>query len=188
MINLTVVRHGESIGNVMGVIDDNSSPKKDTNGLSEKGKLQAIEVAKKLKGRKFDFVIISPFKRTLETLEPYLRNIDIKVIYSDLTCERNTGVFAGKPKSAIKEYCLAYHITDRVNFKPKNGESIAQVYQRAKKFLDYLRKNFKDKSILLCGHVNFLRCLDIAINNHDIDNFYSYESLRNGEIKDYILR
>ena len=73
MIKLTVVRHEESIGNVKGVIDDNSSPNTDTNGLSEKGKLQAIEVFKKLNERRFDSVIVSHLKRTIETLEPYLK-------------------------------------------------------------------------------------------------------------------
>lgn len=188
MIKLTVVRHGESIGNVKGVIDDNSSPTNDKNSLSENGRLQAIEVAKKLKGRTFDLIIVSPFKRTIETLEPYLKNRNIKIIHSNLTCERNAGIFAGKHKTAIKEYCLKKNITNKVNFKPKNGESITEVYQRAKSFLDYLKKSLQGKSILLCGHVNFLGCLDIVINNYDINDFYSYEPLKNGQIKDYILK
>lgn len=187
MIKLIVVRHGESIGNVKNVIDDNSSPKTDKNGLSEKGKLQAIDVAKKLKKYRFDLVIVSPFKRTIETLQPFLKNENLKLIYSDLTNERNAGIFIGKQKTAIKEYCIAHNIIDRVNFKPENGESVAEVYQRAKIFLDYLKNNFQDKTVLLCGHVNFLGCLDIAINNKKIDDYYSYKPLRNGEVKEYIL-
>ncbi len=187
MIKLTAVRHGESLGNVKNVIDDNSSPETDTNGLSEKGKLQAVEVAKNLSGYNFDLVILSPLKRTKETLEPYLKDKKIKVIYSELTLERNAGVFAGKPKEAIKEYCLTNNITNRVNFKPQNGESITEVYQRAQKFLVYLKEYFPGKAILMCGHVNFLSCLEFVINNKHLDNFYSYESIKNGEIKEYII-
>ena len=59
MIKLIVVRHSESIGNAKNIIDDNSSTETDENGLSEEGKLQAIELAKNLRKIKFDFVIVS---------------------------------------------------------------------------------------------------------------------------------
>ena len=130
--------------------------------------------------------MVSPFRRTQETIEPYLKKRKIKFVVSDLTAERNAGIFAGKNKGSIRDYCLAHNIQDTISFKPKKGESILEVYQRAKKFLDYLNDKFKDKSVLLCGHINFLTCLDIAINGEDISKFYSFRSLKNGEIKEYI--
>lgn len=185
MIKLTVIRHAQSLGNVKGIIDDNSNPKNDKNGLSNEGKLDAEKIAKKLEGKRFDVVIVSPLKRAIETLEPYLKNKDLKVIKSDLIIERNAGVFVGKPKPSLKEYCLKNNITDRVNFRPENGESIKDVYKRAKKFLDYIKNSFEGKSILLCGHVNFLGCLDIAIKVGNIKDYYFYEPLKNGEIREY---
>jgi broad specificity phosphatase PhoE len=74
VIRLTVVRHGETEFNALGLIGDNSLPEKFMDHLSEKGKLQAIEVANQLGGRKFDVVILSPFVRTRETLELFLRS------------------------------------------------------------------------------------------------------------------
>ncbi|MDP2924867.1 MAG: histidine phosphatase family protein [Nanoarchaeota archaeon] len=186
-MKLLVVRHNQSKGNVANVIDDNSNPKRDKNGLSEKGINESKELVKILESHKIDTVIVSPFRRTIETVQPYLNKHKVKLIVSDLTSERNAGIFAGKPKTAIKEYCIADNITDRVSFKPKGGESIFEVYERAKKFIAYLKKNFKNETILLCGHVNFLCCLDIAIKKLEIHDFYNQERLENGQLREYIL-
>jgi len=185
-MKLVVIRHGESLGNVANVIDDNSNPKNDKNSLSEKGKNQAIEIANKLEDYKIDVVIVSPLKRTIETIQPYLDKHSTKLIVSDLTSERNAGIFAGKPKTAIKEYCIANNI-DRVSFKPEGGESILEVYERAKKFVAYLKKNFKNKTVLLCGHVNFIGCIDIIIKNLNISDFYKQEKLENSRLREYAL-
>ena len=186
-MRLLVVRHNESVGNVAQVIDDNSNKKRDENGLSEKGKKQSEELAKKLKDYKINVVILSPLKRTLETVKPYLDKYPSMVITSSLTLERNAGVFVGQPKNAIKDYCLENNITDRVSFRHDGGESILDVYERAKKFVSYLKKNFKNETILICGHVNFLECLDIILNNLDISKFYEYKPLENGQLKEYSL-
>jgi probable phosphoglycerate mutase len=186
-MKLLVARHNESLGNVANVIDDNANPEQDTNSLSEKGKQQSKELVKQLENYKIDIIIVSPLKRTIETIQPYLDKHPKKVIISDLTSERNAGIFVGRPKEAIKDYCIQNNILNRVSFKPEKGESILEVYRRAKKFLNYLKRDFKNETILLCGHVNFLGCLDIAITDKDIKKFYSYESLKNGELKEYNL-
>lgn len=186
-MKLYIVRHGQSLGNVANIIDDNSHPETDKNGLSKKGKQQAEEIVKNLKNFKIDIVITSPLLRTKETVELYLKNNKVKLVISDLTIERNAGIFVGKEKTAIKEYCIKNNIKDRVSFRPEKGESILDVYERSRKFLEYLLKNFKNKSVLLCGHVNFLGCLDVTINKKSIMKFYSYSYLKNGEIKSYDL-
>jgi len=186
-MKLYITRHCQSLSNAAGIIDDNASPGGDLDRLSAVGWAQAEALAKELETRTFDIIIVSPFKRAMETVEPYLKCHNTRVIVSTLIGERNAGVFAAMPKDAMKKYCHENDIHDRVSWRPENGESILDVYERAKLFLDYLKCDFTDKNVLVCGHTNFLRCLDIAIRETDIMQFYDGEELQHGEIKEYDL-
>jgi broad specificity phosphatase PhoE len=186
-MKIYMVRHAESKGNLADIIDYNMPGGKDENGLSEEGIRQAEELAKNLKNLHFDAVIISPLRRTAQTLEPFLKDKrSMQVITSPLTIERNAGIFSGKPKTAMKIYREENKITDRISFKPQNGESIREVYERAKEFLAWLREEFAiDKKILICGHDNFLRCLIIIMNNEKLEDFYTKENLKQATILEY---
>lgn len=185
-MKLYVVRHARSYGNELNLLD--SISEKYNRGLSKKGTIQARELVSKLRKHKFDFFIVSSLKRTVDTIKPYLKTLDNpKLIVSKLTLERDGGVFIGMKNTVIKEFCEKNKIKDRVRFKPKDGESILEVYKRAKKFIRYLKKNFKKEFILLCGHKNFIVCLDIDLKNKDIKNFYRYKPPKNGEIRRYNL-
>ena len=175
-----MVRHAHSVGNEMKIID--SSAAKFDLGLSEKGKEQAQELIPKLNKYKIDAFIVSSLKRTIDTITPFLETIsNPAVTINDLTLERDAGEFIGKPLVEMKEY-LEKEKVDRVSFKPKNGESILEVYQRAKKFLEFLKSEFANKNVLICGHKNFLMCLKILIENKDIKDYYSFEPIKNNEI------
>ena len=74
---------------------------------------------------------------------------------------------------------------DRVSFKPPGGESILEVYERAKEFLESLKSKFGGENILICGHKNFLTCLEILLTGKDIKDYYSFKELENGEIREF---
>lgn len=65
-MTLTFVRHGESAANAAGVIDT-SVPGPD---LTDLGREQAVAVADKLAGNKYDGVYASSMVRTQETADP----------------------------------------------------------------------------------------------------------------------
>ena len=112
-----------------------------------------------------------------------------KVIVNRLTLERDAGEFIGTKGNmtdAISKYAKKYK-KSKISFKPKNGESLFGVYKRAKKFIQYLRNNFKDKSILICGHKAFLLCLEIVLRNKNIKNYYSFKEPNTGEIRKFNL-
>ena len=185
-MDLYVIRHTKSYGNDLNILD--SISKKYDKGLSKKGSIQARELIPKLKKHKFDLFIISSLNRTKDTIMPYLKTLENpKVIVSDLTLERNGGIFTGMKNTAIKEYCNKNEIKDLVSFRPENGESILEVYERAKKFIEYLKTNFKSESILLCGHKNFISCLEIVLKKKVIKDYYKYPAPENGEIRKYKL-
>ena len=179
-----MLRHARSVGNEMEIID--SSDSKFDLGLSEKGKEQAKELVPGLSKYKFDIFIVSPLKRTIETITPFLETLSKPEVITDrLTLERDAGEFIGKPKVEIKEYCEKNNIVDRVSFKPPGGESILEVYERAKEFLESLKSKFGGENILICGHKNFLTCLEILLTGKDIKDYYSFKELENGEIREF---
>lgn len=185
-MKIFILRHAESVGNERKIIDS-ISPKFDL-GLSIKGKKQAKELVNKLNKYKFDVFIVSHLTRTIETLNPYLKTLkNPKIIINDLTLERDAGELIGKSLTARKEYIKKKKIKDAVSFKPKNGESVLGVYKRAKKFIIFLKKNFKDEKILICGHSHFLRCFEIALTKKDIKDFYSFSQLKNGELREFSI-
>lgn len=177
-MKLYLLRHTQSVGNEKKVLDSRLDY-----DLSEKGKKQADDIAITLEKYKFDFVIVSPLKRTQDTIKPFLQRHPLKVIVSDLTLERDGGVFTGKNQEAIKEFCEKNSL-ERVSFRPENGESILDVFERAKKFVRYLKKTYKNESILIVGNKNFLMCLEIAITGNDIMGYYSCKPLENAEIRE----
>ena len=181
-----IMRHAHSVGNDKAVIDS-IAPQFDL-GLSEKGTRQAEALINTLNAYTFDVFIVSPLTRTIDTIQPYLDTLsDPKVIINTLTLERDAGSFIGKPLLAIKDYCEEHNIKDMISFTPQGGESILDVYARAKEFLTFLKNTFNHESILICGHKNFLACLEILINNKDIMSFYSLHFLENGEIREFSI-
>ncbi len=180
-MKLYLMRHAQSIGNYKKLLDSRLNY-----GLSEKGKMQANNIASFLEKYQFDVIIVSPLKRTQETIKPFLQKHHIKLVVSDLTLERDGGIFTGKNQNVIKDFCEKNNL-ERVSFRPEKGEAILDVFERAKKFVKYLKENYNNKSILIVGHKNFLMCLEIVITEKDILHYYSYTSLETAEIREFNL-
>ncbi len=182
-MKIFLLRHAETTSN-----KSNSADSQEDVELTEKGQKDARELIFKLKELKIDLFLISPLKRTLHTIQPYLDTISKpEVITSNLTLERDLGEFNGTPIGEFQKYCDDNNY-DKVSCKPKNGESIIDLYERAKKFLFFLKKNCQNKTILVCGHKNFLMCFEILIRNLDIHDFCDFRPLENVEIRVFELR
>ncbi len=161
--------------------------------LSEKGENTAKSLVSKIGENKYDLIIVSPLQRTYQTIKPYLESLEVKpqVISEELTTERDLGKLTGTIvgdgviPNAIEESGLS-----KTEWRPEEGESTADVYIRAKKFYDRL-KDIPAESILICSHQNFLRCLELVLQNKEIndENFYSENPPRMepGEIRKYSL-
>ena len=142
IMELYTIRHGKTTANEKNI--SASRMKGYYDNLSEKGIRQAQELISKLKKHKFDAVIISPMKRTKKTLQPYLDSLKIrpKVIVLDIVNERDTGDLAGKTNEEVTKIKKSSG-DNFVEWVPLNGESQIHVNLRVKKFVEYLKKNFK---------------------------------------------
>lgn len=129
MKELILVRHGEN------VIDDNIS--NDLLNLSENGIVQAKNVSKIL-NNKFDIVISSPSKRTIETA---------KII-------------------SKKEILVDSRLLERGWGNNHNGnETDEEAKVRFKSLFNELENKYKDKRILLITHGSLMRLAQDVIEN-----------------------
>ena len=155
--------------------------------LSERGKQQAKDLVEILKKYRFDVIFSSPLIRTRQTLNPFLKTLkNPEVVYDDLIIERHAGEFNGKyPKNCFFNYCKENKL-DRVTFRPEGGESLVDVSERAKKFIEKIKRDYDDKTVLVVSHGNVLRCLEGIIKKLDPMDFYKKLTLFNlGELKEF---
>lgn len=159
--------------------------------LSETGKQQAQDLVSKLQRYSFDLIIVSPLQRTVQTINPYLETLPTKptVIIEPLTLERDLGALTGtlEGDGKVKADRLASGLS-RVEWVPPKGESILVVRERAKQFIEQI-KNRTESTVLVVGHQNFLRNVELLLVNQACtdENFYSEnpKRLENGEIREY---
>lgn len=108
---------------------------------------------------KIDICICSPLKRTKETAELIVGDKK-KIIYDELLLERGFGDFEGKKI----DFNLIFKQWDyKLNDKEGNIETIKDCLARAKKFLDKVKKEYSNKSILIISHGSFIKTLHFNI-------------------------
>ena len=130
--------------------------------LTKNGLLRAEKLVSLLEGVKIDIVFSSPFIRTLQTIEPYLKETQKKVNIEYSLSEINHADLI--PKKAIGMY-LPEYIAENYNYNPDYNsfikptdiiypEQFKHVDIRFKKFLGELFNEYikKDKTILLVTH------------------------------------
>jgi len=149
-LKIFLVRHGETIWNREGRFQGRlDSP------LTDRGKIQAVENAKKLKKYidKNIKVFSSPLGRAKNTAFIICDELGIdreKIIFDNRIIEFNYGVFEGKRREDIKESKeFRDREADKWNYKIKNGESYAIVQRRVEEFLDSIRDK---KEVLIVAH------------------------------------
>lgn len=182
-MKLYIFRHAKSMCNEKGI--NASCYEQYCGGLSKEGKKQARELASELRKYNFNKIIVSPLKRAIQTLQPYLDSLEKtpKVLKMDIITERDLGDLAGTKTAEVPEYQKRHNVSDRVSWTPPNGESLVDVYKRANKFLKWLKGNCdKNDSVLICTHDMFIRTLLTAIDKGDIKNLYDLKTPENGKI------
>lgn len=178
-MKIYLLRHSESTSNQSQMADSQLDV-----DLSPKGQVEAVHLSKKLAEIKPDIFIVSPLKRTRQTIQPYLNTLDNpKVEESRLLLERDLGDFTGTPMGTFQKYCDDNKL-DRITTRPPNGESLMDVYAKAKEMLVYLKSNYADKVVLVCGSKNNLMCLQIAIEGKSMADYETFPVFTPAELRE----
>lgn len=154
-MKLVATRHAETNYNVKDLV--NYDPAVDVY-LTEKGIKQAEELARQLKGFKFDAIYISRLKRTRQTANIINRYHKQELIINDLLDDTRNG-FEGKPYSEAKGWRDAQ--PDPVNARYLGEyESVSDMTKRVCEFLDYLKQRHKvDDTILIVTSSHLIKQL-----------------------------
>ena len=168
MVNLVVLRHGQSVWNLenkfTGWVDVD---------LSENGIKEAENAGKKLIDFKFDIAFTSALKRAQNTLSIILKETgqeNIEVIKDKALNERMYGDLQGLNKDDVKaKYGEEQFKLWRRSYDvaPPNGESLKDTAGRV---LPYYKENIEPllkqgKNVLISAHGNSLRGLVMYLEN-----------------------
>ena len=165
------MRHGESEANAKGVMAGSAvdSP------LTERGKEQALVVASKIKGVKFDYVFSSPLSRARETARIISAecNIAVKVVEDARLKEFNVGDAAGMNAEEYHRLRKQGHIFN-------GSESMDDVHERISSFLADL--NVHAHNILVVSHNGTGKMMQTVLNSKSSEEIKNLPNQANDEV------
>ncbi len=134
--------------------------------LDRKGRRQIKKIANelKMKGEKPDLIISSPLKRTRQSAAIIAHTFKVMFTIDRNLSEKDLGDLTGKTWKEVKRnYKFVSKKLDRkryYDYSLYNGESVDQVRERVKKFLDNInRKHNHNKTIIVVTHAGILSIL-----------------------------
>lgn len=143
-MRLLLTRHGQTDWNVLGKIQGKTDIE-----LNETGIKQAMEVREKLINEKIDVIISSPLKRAKKTAQIIAQNRDIPLIIDEAIEERCFGEFEGYTR---EEFDFNEIWDYKLNKQYEYAENIGDVFKRVEKFLEKIKEDYKEKTVLLVTH------------------------------------
>lgn len=136
MTVLYLARHGETVDNANQILQGQTQGM-----LNEKGQEQAENLAKSLDGIQIDAVIASDLKRAVDTAEVIAKRRSLPLITTPLLRERDWGSFTGRFIPDLKDVPW-----------PDDVESMDAMMERARLFMDWLRRDYSQKTVVAVGH------------------------------------
>lgn len=178
-MELYVVRHGQTNGNIEKVLD---GCKRDI-PLNDTGLMQANSAKDTLKDVKFDIIICSPLIRTKQTMDIINVN-NIPVIYESKVIERDCGEFTGKSYDSI-DWDLYWNYNDETQYL--EAEKIKDFFKRIYDYLDYIKELYSDKTVLMVTHGGVSKAINCYFNGIPADGDLQDVGLGNCEIAKYTI-
>ena len=153
---LYIVRHGD--------------PDYKTDTLTERGKIQAEAVGKRIAASKIDRIFSSPLGRARQTAEILVQSLNLAVEYKAEFREVNNGDLAGMNNDLANElYPNLYWRKFEWEQHYPNGESPKEFYERVKAAWEKLI-NSNHKSIILVTHGGVINVIMHLVNGIEYSN------------------
>ncbi len=169
MVNIYLIRHCEAEGNVAKIFQGTTDC-----DISNFGAKQLQFLGKRFKDILLHKVISSPLTRAYKTALAVVGEKNVPIIKDPLLTEMHGGVIEGKPfaETFDKDSKLKYiWLNEPHNFSAENGESMREVYERAKKALDKFAKcsDNEDKNIVLSSHGAIIKNMLCYVLYNDVE-------------------
>ncbi len=178
MKNVYYVRHGESEGNVQGIVSGGEHDAL----LTDEGRKQASRAGKDLKNKNIDLIVCSPMQRTLETARLIAAEVGIDskdILVNEDFRERMMGVYSGKPHKKYREDMVSGNFHE-------SAETPATLKERVSRGFDWLKKQ-QGKNVVLVSHGATGRMVKVIDQDLHHDDMYKLEGFGNTEIYEFTL-
>lgn len=172
MVKLYIIRHGESVWNPIGRYQGLLDPE-----LSERGKKQVKKLGEYFKDVEIHALYSSPLKRTMQTALAIAEVKGIEIIPDRRVIEIDHGVWSGMLVEEVqRKYPEQFQ---RWLEKPhevvfEGGESLWQVYERVREFLEHLKEKHWGQTVAVVSHTVPIRAMYCALLNVDLSKFWSF--------------
>lgn len=176
MINLYLVRHGQTTWNVQHKRQGRSdSP------LTDMGREQAKSTGDALSDIHFDFAFSSPSTRAVDTAKIILscsaKSKLLQVVEDQNLYEMGFGVWEGKTPEEMKifdDINEKYFWENTQKYKcPHGGESFEELITRAESFISNINeKKYTDSNILAVSHTATIKAILLVLKKRELDKFW----------------
>lgn len=174
MTRITIIRHGQSEGNINKIICGHFDTP-----LTEAGRYQAKLTGKHLSGKKIDKIYSSDLRRALETANIIANEVGVGISVDARLRERSCGIFDGKPVADVLSHPMWEDFMSKPHVNVDGGETIGQIYIRAKTFLKFIVDTHKDENVVLVTHGGWLWVAVPIALNVKIDDYYGFIGMDN---------
>ncbi len=173
MIRLTLIRHGETTANA-GNLCQGQQPGE----LTEKGKKQIEQVARKLRYEPIDLVYSSDLKRAVDTAMAIIAfHPQLTIIPEPLLRERYMASWEGKP------FPSGWKWEDI----PAQAETNADLLDRAARFTATIMKLHEGKHVLAVTHGGMIRAFRTLFSGSPLMEFLLWEEAPNTSVSRFEL-
>ena len=168
MTTLFLVRHGETPDNVRQVLQGQTQGELNAVGISQAGL-----VRDRLAGEPLDAVVSSDLHRAIQTAEIIAAPHGLPVVTTPLLRERDWGDFTGESIPELKDKVW-----------PDNVETIGHLKDRARRFLDLVRREYPGQTVLAVGHGIINKAVQAVFYDKAM---HEVEKMMNVEVRELII-
>lgn len=171
MITLYLARHGQTEENIARIFQGHLP-----GTLTVEGVTQAEALRDTLQDIPLDAVVSSDLKRCVDTARIALEGRNLPWEKTILLREIDWGSWTGL---AIKDVDLQHF--------PADVETEAMLYERAGRFVDYLKERYDGKRVLAVGHGLINRAVQAHIQGVTLEHLRSVPKMNNAELRRFQL-
>ena len=171
MITLYLARHGQTEENIARIFQGHMP-----GTLTAEGIAQAEALCDTLRNISLDAVVSSDLKRCVDTGRIAVEGRNLPWEKTVLLREIDWGSWTGL---AIKEVDLQHF--------PADVETEAMLYERAGRFVDYLKERYDGKQVLAVGHGLINRAVQAHIQGVTLEHLRSVPKMNNAELRRFKL-
>ncbi len=185
MLELIIVRHGETDSNIKGGYLGWTDVDLNANGV-----IQAKILSDMLKEEKIDVIYSSPLKRTINTAKSIIDNKvegtlgNKGIILVDGLKERCFGIWEDLIYSEINEKYSQIHdewVNDWIDYKIPEGESAREAYERNTRAVDEIILRHSEGKVLIVAHRGVARFIVAHLLGMGIEGSWRF-AINNGSI------